>query len=176
VGGKILGLLWGFLRFLWRWRYWWVLQWSFTPLVAKDVQVVLHLCGPRSLPIDILPVSFGALHWSLPSQNGFLFLLELSIPCWTLAWSSASIAAAASFSSSSSQSRCDQPLRLLEACVLAKVLVGMTDTEPLQSWLEVAVLWLGSAVVVEVHFRDVSLNAGCSHLRRWWVGSELMID
>jgi hypothetical protein len=44
------------------------------PLLAEDVQVVLHLCKPRSLSVDVLPTSFGALHGSLPSKDGFLFL------------------------------------------------------------------------------------------------------
>jgi hypothetical protein len=35
--------------------------------LAEDIYVVLHFCEPRSLPIDGLPVSFGALHCSLPS-------------------------------------------------------------------------------------------------------------
>jgi hypothetical protein len=55
---------------------WWRWRWSFMPLLAEDIQVVLHLCEPRSLPIDVLPVSFDALHCSLPSQDGFLFLPE----------------------------------------------------------------------------------------------------
>jgi hypothetical protein len=64
----------------WRWRWWgWlvgdlVVQWSFTPLLAEDFEVVLHLCEPRSLSIDVLSMSFGVLHCSLPSQNGLLFL------------------------------------------------------------------------------------------------------
>jgi hypothetical protein len=50
--------------------------WSFLPLLMEDVQVVLHLYEPHSLPVDVLPISFGALNCSLPSHNGFLFLLE----------------------------------------------------------------------------------------------------
>jgi hypothetical protein len=38
--------------------------------------LVLHFCDPRSLPIDILPVSFGSLECSMPSQDKLLFLLE----------------------------------------------------------------------------------------------------
>jgi hypothetical protein len=52
------------------------MRWSFLPVLMEDVQVVLHLCEPRSLPIDVLPVSFDALNCSLPSLNVFLFLLE----------------------------------------------------------------------------------------------------
>jgi hypothetical protein len=46
------------------------------PLVVEDVQVVLHLCKPPSIILDVLPTSFSALHDNLPSQDGFLFLLE----------------------------------------------------------------------------------------------------
>jgi hypothetical protein len=46
------------------------------PLLAEDVQVVLHLCKPRTLFVDVLPTSFGTLHGGLPSQDVFLFLLE----------------------------------------------------------------------------------------------------
>jgi hypothetical protein len=63
-----------------RWRWYLVrdlvMRWSFVPLLAENVQVILHLCEPRSLPVDGLPVSFGTLNYSLPSHNGFLFLLE----------------------------------------------------------------------------------------------------
>jgi hypothetical protein len=67
-----------------RWRWWWgwwlvrdlIIRWSFLPLLTEDVQVVLHLCEPRSLPIDVLPASFDVLNCSMPSQNGFLFLSE----------------------------------------------------------------------------------------------------
>jgi hypothetical protein len=45
-------------------------------LAAEDVEVVLHLCEPRSLSVDVLSKSFSVLHRGLPSQNGFLFLLE----------------------------------------------------------------------------------------------------
>jgi hypothetical protein len=44
--------------------------------VVEDVQVVLHLCKPGSFSINILPMRFIALHGSLPSQDGFLFLSE----------------------------------------------------------------------------------------------------
>jgi hypothetical protein len=53
-----------------------VLQWTFTPLLAEVIQVVLHLCEPRSLSVDVLSTSFGTLNRGLPSQNGFLFLPE----------------------------------------------------------------------------------------------------
>jgi hypothetical protein len=43
-------------------------------LLVEEVQVVLHLCEPCSLSIDVLSMSFGVLHHGLPSQNGFLFL------------------------------------------------------------------------------------------------------
>jgi hypothetical protein len=51
-------------------------KWSFVLLLAENIQVVLHLCEPHSLSVDILPMSFSALHRGLPSQNGFLFLSE----------------------------------------------------------------------------------------------------
>jgi hypothetical protein len=76
------------------------------PLLVEDVQVVLHLCKPCSLSVDVLPTSFGALHGGLPSQDGFLFLpkpLNLKHSCLTLT-SSSSSAVAASSSTSSSQS------------------------------------------------------------------------
>jgi hypothetical protein len=66
----------------WRWRWWrWlirdlVVQLSFTPLLADDFEVVLHLCEPRSLSIDVLSMSFDTLHCRLPSQHGFMFLPE----------------------------------------------------------------------------------------------------
>jgi hypothetical protein len=49
---------------------------SFVPLLllTEDTEGVLHLYEPRSLPIDALPVSFGALNYGLPSQYGFFFL------------------------------------------------------------------------------------------------------
>jgi hypothetical protein len=53
-----------------------VVQWSFTPLLAEDLQVVMHLCEPRPLSVDVLSTSLGTPHRGLPSQNGFLFLLE----------------------------------------------------------------------------------------------------
>jgi hypothetical protein len=49
-------------------------HWSFAPLLVEDAHVVLHLCEPRSLFVDVLSMSFDALHHGLPSQNGFLFL------------------------------------------------------------------------------------------------------
>jgi hypothetical protein len=52
------------------------MQWSFVPLLAKDVRDVLHLCEPHSRPVDVLSVSFSALHCSQSSQNGFLLMLE----------------------------------------------------------------------------------------------------
>jgi hypothetical protein len=45
-------------------------------LAGEDVQVVLYFCEPRSLPVDGLPASFGALHCNLPSQYRLLFLPE----------------------------------------------------------------------------------------------------
>jgi hypothetical protein len=51
---------------------------SFVPplLLTEDTEGALHLCEPRSLPVDALLVSFDALNCGLPSQYGFLFLLE----------------------------------------------------------------------------------------------------
>jgi hypothetical protein len=61
---------------------WWLMvdlaKWSFLPLLSltENIKGVLYLCEPRSLSIDVLPVSFGALDYSLPSQDGLLFLLK----------------------------------------------------------------------------------------------------
>jgi hypothetical protein len=52
-----------------------VVRWSFTALVAEIFEVVFHLCESRSLSVDVLSMSFSALHCSLPYQNG-LFLPE----------------------------------------------------------------------------------------------------
>jgi hypothetical protein len=52
------------------------MQWSFAALLAENFKVVLHLSEPRSLSVDVLSTSFDALHYGLPSQNGFLFLSE----------------------------------------------------------------------------------------------------
>jgi hypothetical protein len=51
---------------------------SFMPMLmpTKNIKSVLHLCEPHSLPIDVLPVSFGTLDCSLPSQDGLLCLPE----------------------------------------------------------------------------------------------------
>jgi hypothetical protein len=46
----------------------------------------------------------------------------------------------------------DRDLRLLEACVLAKVLMGVIDTEPLQ--------WLGPAALVEAWVGCWSCTSG----------------
>jgi hypothetical protein len=55
----------------WRWRRWLIrdldMQWSFAPLLVEDFEVVLHLCEPRSLSVDVFSMSFGALHCGLPS-------------------------------------------------------------------------------------------------------------
>jgi hypothetical protein len=52
------------------------MQWSFAPLLAENFKVVLHHSEPRSLSVDVLSTSFGALHCGLVSHNGFLFLSE----------------------------------------------------------------------------------------------------
>jgi hypothetical protein len=54
------------------------MRWSFMPLfsLTENIEGVLHFCEPRSLPIDILPMSFGSLECSMPSQDRLLFLLE----------------------------------------------------------------------------------------------------
>jgi hypothetical protein len=52
------------------------MRWSFVPLLMEDVHVVLHLCEPHLLHVDGFPASFDVLNCSLPSQNGFLFLLD----------------------------------------------------------------------------------------------------
>jgi hypothetical protein len=51
---------------------------SFLPLLSlmENIEGVLHLCEPRSLPIDVLPMSFSALDCNLRSQDGHLFLLK----------------------------------------------------------------------------------------------------
>jgi hypothetical protein len=51
-----------------------VVHWSFASLLTKNIQVVLDLCEPHSLSVDVLPMSFDVLHYDLPSQNRFLFL------------------------------------------------------------------------------------------------------
>jgi hypothetical protein len=55
----------------WRWWSWLVrdliMRLGLAPLLAEDVPVVLHLCEPCLLLVDVLPVSFSALHCSLPS-------------------------------------------------------------------------------------------------------------
>jgi hypothetical protein len=40
----------------------------------ENIKRVLHLCEPRSLPVDVLPLRFDTLDCSLPSQDGLLFL------------------------------------------------------------------------------------------------------
>jgi hypothetical protein len=45
-------------------------------LLVKDDESILHLHEPRPLSIDVLPVSPSALDCSLPSHDGFLFLLK----------------------------------------------------------------------------------------------------
>jgi hypothetical protein len=67
-----LVMRWGWSRGLWRQ----LVVDLVVPLLVEDIQVVLHLCEPRLLPVDVLLASFGALHYSLPSQDGFLFLSE----------------------------------------------------------------------------------------------------
>jgi hypothetical protein len=62
---------------------WWLMvdlaKYSFLPLLSltENIEGVLHLYEPRSLPIDILPASFSALDCSLPSPDGLLLLPEL---------------------------------------------------------------------------------------------------
>jgi hypothetical protein len=66
----------------WRWQRWWLMgnlvEWSFVPLLllTEDTEGVLHFFEPRSLPVDILSMSFGVLNRGLPSQYVLLFLLE----------------------------------------------------------------------------------------------------
>jgi hypothetical protein len=66
----------------WWWRRWWLMrdlvERSFVPLLLlmEDTEGVLHLCEPRSLPVDVLPSSFGALNCGLPSKYELLFLPE----------------------------------------------------------------------------------------------------
>jgi hypothetical protein len=45
-------------------------------LLTEDTEGVLHLCELCSLPVDVLPMSFDALNYGLPSQYGLLFLTE----------------------------------------------------------------------------------------------------
>jgi hypothetical protein len=42
----------------------------------ENIEGVLHICEPHSLPVHVLPVSFDVLDYSLPSQDRLLFLLE----------------------------------------------------------------------------------------------------
>jgi hypothetical protein len=45
-------------------------------LVVKVIDSTLQLCELRSLSVDVLYMSFGALCDGLPSHDGFLFLPE----------------------------------------------------------------------------------------------------
>jgi hypothetical protein len=65
-------------------------------LLTEDIEGVFHLCEPRSLPVDVLLVSFGVLNCSLPSQYGLLSCRSPS--------SSAAASSSSSSSASSSQS------------------------------------------------------------------------
>jgi hypothetical protein len=82
INGAHLRWKWWLEEMVMQWSWWmWlvrdlVVQLSFTLLLAEDVQVVLHVCETRSLHVDVLPMSFGALHCSLRSHNGLLLLLE----------------------------------------------------------------------------------------------------
>jgi hypothetical protein len=53
----------------WRWLMRDLVKRSFLPLLllVKDVEGVLHRYEPCSLPVDVLPASFGTLGCSLPS-------------------------------------------------------------------------------------------------------------
>jgi hypothetical protein len=44
--------------------------------MAKGVNVVLQLCEPCTLPVDVLSPSFDALNDCLTSNDGFLFVPE----------------------------------------------------------------------------------------------------
>jgi hypothetical protein len=43
-------------------------------LLVEDVNILLHLCQPHALPIDLLSLSFGSLSDVLSSHDGFLLL------------------------------------------------------------------------------------------------------
>jgi hypothetical protein len=45
-------------------------------LLVKVIDSTLQLCELRSLSVDVLYMSFGALCDGLPSHDGFLFLPE----------------------------------------------------------------------------------------------------
>jgi hypothetical protein len=45
-------------------------------LLAKDIDGILQFCEPCSLPINVLPMSFGMLSDFLPSHDGFMLLPE----------------------------------------------------------------------------------------------------
>jgi hypothetical protein len=111
------------------------MRWSFVPLIslAEDIEGVLHLCEPRSLAVDVLPTSFGTglqpafSRWTLVLAGAFQFLagLLLALPpllLLLLPW----------LLCLNHQFGPDRALRLLEACVLVKVLPGVIDAEPLQ--------------------------------------------
>jgi hypothetical protein len=45
-------------------------------LLAKDLSVVLKLCKPCSLPVNVLSFGFGILNCCLPPCDGFLLLAD----------------------------------------------------------------------------------------------------
>jgi hypothetical protein len=45
-------------------------------LLAKDLDIVLKLCEPCSLPVNVLPSGFGMMSYCLPPCDDFLFLVE----------------------------------------------------------------------------------------------------
>jgi hypothetical protein len=62
----------GMMRDLVMRRWWWMrdlIERSFMPmfLLTKNIKSVFHLCEPRSLPVNVLPVSFSMLDCGLPS-------------------------------------------------------------------------------------------------------------
>jgi hypothetical protein len=79
----VLWWMWWLMRDLivrrgWWWWRWWLMMDLIERLLllVKDIEGILHLYEPCSFPVDVLPVSFGALKRSLPSQYGLLFLSE----------------------------------------------------------------------------------------------------
>jgi hypothetical protein len=53
-----------------------LVKWGFLLSLTKNIEGVLHLCKPRSLPIDVLPMSFSVFDCTLSSQDELLFLPE----------------------------------------------------------------------------------------------------
>jgi hypothetical protein len=56
----------------------WLLKWRLLPLLllVEDLDIVLELYKPCSLPVNVLHSSFGTLSYYLPPYDDFLFFVE----------------------------------------------------------------------------------------------------